>query len=195
MPQVAADADKVRQVLVNLVENAIKYSPDGGRVEVGIEERDGFLRFHVRDEGLGIAPEDQEQIFEKFYRADPQMTRGVGGTGLGLYICRELIDRMGGRIWAEPNGSKGSMFVFELPTAEVMAHGQRGGPRLQLGNDIRGRPGFDVVGSPAELQAEVPGRPPKTTGTQRKCEEHKRTRSRCLTRSEARRSELGPWLG
>ena len=133
VPQVAADADKVRQVLVNLVENAIKYSPDGGRVEVGIEERDGFLRFHVRDEGLGIAPEDQEQIFEKFYRADPQMTRGVGGTGLGLYICRELIDRMGGRIWAEPNGSKGSMFVFELPTAEVMAHGQRGGPRLQLG--------------------------------------------------------------
>ena len=62
------------------------------------------------------------------------MTRGVGGTGLGLYICRELIDRMGGRIWAEPNGSKGSMFVFELPTAEVMAHGQRGGARLQLGH-------------------------------------------------------------
>jgi PAS domain S-box-containing protein len=134
VPQVAADADKVRQVLVNLVENAIKYSPDGGRVEVGIEERDGFLRFHVRDEGLGVAPEDQERIFEKFYRADPQMTRGVGGTGLGLYICRELIDRMGGRIWAEPNGSKGSMFVFELPTAEVMAHGQPRARRLQFGN-------------------------------------------------------------
>jgi len=132
VPQVAADADKVRQVLVNLVENAIKYSPDGGRVEVGMEERDGFLRFYVRDEGLGIAPEDQERIFEKFYRADPQMTRGVGGTGLGLYICRELIDRMGGRIWAEPNGSKGSMFVFELPTAEVMAHGQYRAPRLHL---------------------------------------------------------------
>jgi two-component system phosphate regulon sensor histidine kinase PhoR len=133
VPQVAADADKVRQVLVNLVENAIKYSPDGGRVEVGIGERDGFLRFHVRDEGLGIAPEDQEQIFEKFYRADPQMTRGVGGTGLGLYICRELIGRMGGRIWAEPNGDRGSMFVFELPTAEVMAHGQPRPRRLQSG--------------------------------------------------------------
>jgi PAS domain S-box-containing protein len=134
VPQVAADADKVRQVLVNLVENAIKYSPDGGHVEVSIEERDGFLRFHVRDEGLGVAPEDQERIFEKFYRADPQMTRGVGGTGLGLYICRELIDRMGGRIWAEPNGGKGSMFVFELPTAEVMAHGQRRASRLQFGH-------------------------------------------------------------
>jgi PAS domain S-box-containing protein len=133
VPQVAADADKVRQVLVNLVENAIKYSPDGGRVEVGMAERDGFLRFQVRDEGLGVAPEDQERIFEKFYRADPQMTRGVGGTGLGLYICRELIDRMGGRIWAEPNGGKGSTFVFELPTAEVMAHGQPRARRLQLG--------------------------------------------------------------
>ena len=133
VPQVAADADKVRQVLVNLVENAIKYSPEGGRVEVGMEERDGFLRFRVRDEGLGVQPEDQERIFEKFYRADPQMTRGVGGTGLGLYICRELVDRMGGRIWVEPNGGKGSMFVFELPTAEVMAHGQPRGRRLQSG--------------------------------------------------------------
>ena len=154
------------------------------------------VRFRVRDEGLGVAPEDQERIFEKFYRADPQMTRGVGGTGLGLYICRELIDRMGGRIWVEPNGDKGSTFVFELPTADV--HGARAAPApaatIRI-SDIRGRPGFDVVGSPAELQAEVPGRPPKTTGTQRKCEEHKRTRSRCLTRSEARRSELGPWLG
>jgi len=131
---VAADADKVRQVVVNLVENAIKYSPDGGRVEVGVEEQDSSIRFHVRDQGLGVAPEDQERIFEKFYRADPQMVRGVGGTGLGLYICKELIDRMGGRIWVEPNGDQGSNFVFDLPTAEVMAHGETRRPRLQLGN-------------------------------------------------------------
>jgi PAS domain S-box-containing protein len=129
---VAADADKVRQVVVNLVENAIKYSPDGGKVEVGVEEQDGFVRFHVRDQGLGVAPEDQERIFEKFYRADPQMVRGVGGTGLGLYICKELIDRMGGRIWVEPNGDQGSNFVFDLPTAEVMAHGEVVHPRLQF---------------------------------------------------------------
>ena len=133
LPQVAADLDKVRQVLVNLVENAIKYSPDGGKVEVGADTHDDFVRFYVRDEGLGVAADEQERIFEKFYRADPQMTRGVGGTGLGLYICRELIDRMGGRIWVEPNGGKGSMFVFELPTAEVMAHGQSHGRRLQSG--------------------------------------------------------------
>ena len=118
-------------MLVNLVENAIKYSPDGGRVGVGIEERDGFVRFLVRDEGLGVAPEEEKRIFEKFYRSDPQMTRGVGGTGLGLYICKELIDRMAGRIWVESNDDKGSTFAFELPTAEVLAHGDPAARRLQ----------------------------------------------------------------
>jgi len=132
LPRVAADLDKVRQVLVNLVENAIKYSPDGGRVEVGVEGHDQAIRFHVRDEGLGIDPEEQERVFEKFYRADPQMLRGVGGTGLGLYICKELVGRMGGRIWVESNGEKGSVFVFELPTADVVAHGPHGSGRLQF---------------------------------------------------------------
>ena len=123
VPRVDADIDKTRQVLVNLVENAMKYSPDGGRVEVGVEARDEVVRFFVRDEGLGIAPEDQDRIFEKFYRADPQMIRGVGGTGLGLYICKELVARMGGHIWAEANEEAGSTFLFELQAAEVFAHG------------------------------------------------------------------------
>jgi two-component system phosphate regulon sensor histidine kinase PhoR len=134
LPRVSADLDKVRQVLVNLVENAIKYSPDGGRVQVGVHAHDDLVRFHVRDEGLGVSPDEQERIFEKFYRADPQMVRGVGGTGLGLYICKELIDRMEGRIWVESNGGKGSTFLFELPTADVLAHGETRTPRLQLKN-------------------------------------------------------------
>jgi len=121
VPAVGADIDKTRQVLVNLVENAMKYSPDGGRVKVGVEAPDDLVRFSVRDEGLGIDPEDQDRIFEKFYRADPQMIRGVGGTGLGLYICKELVARMGGRIWAEANDGKGSAFFFELQAAEVAA--------------------------------------------------------------------------
>jgi two-component system phosphate regulon sensor histidine kinase PhoR len=133
LPRVSADIDKARQVLVNLVENAIKYSPEGGHVEVGVEEHEGAIRFYVRDEGLGIAPEDQDRIFEKFYRADPQMVRGVGGTGLGLYICKELVGRMGGRIWVEPNDDKGSAFYFELQTAEaVVAHGGFEPGRLQF---------------------------------------------------------------
>jgi two-component system phosphate regulon sensor histidine kinase PhoR len=115
---VAADRDKVRQVLVNLVENAIKYSPDGGRIEVGVGAHDADVRFWVRDEGLGIPEGEEERIFEKFYRLDPQMARGVGGTGLGLYICNELVTRMGGRIWVEANGKKGSTFLFELRAAE-----------------------------------------------------------------------------
>jgi signal transduction histidine kinase len=119
-------------VLFNLVENAIKYSPEGGRVGVEVDEHDGNVRFAVRDEGLGIAPDDHDRIFEKFYRADPQMVRGVGGTGLGLYICKELVGRMGGKIWVEPNNGKGSAFFFELQTADVLAHGPTDPGRLQF---------------------------------------------------------------
>jgi len=116
---VAADRDKARQVLVNFVENAIKYSPDGGRVEVGIDQAEDAVRFYVSDEGLGIPEIEQERIFDKFYRLDPEMTRGVGGTGLGLYICSELVRRMGGRIWVQSDHGEGSTFSFELPVAEM----------------------------------------------------------------------------
>jgi signal transduction histidine kinase len=117
LPAVAADPDKVRQVLANLIDNAVKYSPDGGQVELRIEEQEGRVRFSVRDQGLGIPPAEQARVFEKFYRLDPQLTRGVGGTGLGLYICRELIRRMGGRIWVASGEGPGSTFFFELPLA------------------------------------------------------------------------------
>jgi PAS domain S-box-containing protein len=116
-PPLAADPDKVRQVLGNLVENAVKYSPDGGQVALSITTAGDRLRFTVRDEGLGVPPPEQKRIFEKFHRLDPQLTRGVGGTGLGLYICRELVKRMNGRIWVESNGRRGSEFVVELPIA------------------------------------------------------------------------------
>jgi two-component system phosphate regulon sensor histidine kinase PhoR len=121
LPLVEADRDKVRQVLVNLVENAIKYSPDGGRVQVGVESQEENVLFLVRDEGLGIPSDEQSRVFEKFYRVDPQMTRGVGGTGLGLYICNELVSRMGGHIWLESKAGEGSTFLFELPAAASIA--------------------------------------------------------------------------
>jgi signal transduction histidine kinase len=109
----------VRQVLINLVENAIKYSPEGGTVQVELEPCESVVRFSVKDEGLGIPPEEHERIFAKFYRLDPGMTRGVGGTGLGLYICGELVTRMDGRIWVESEG-RGSTFLFELPAVETV---------------------------------------------------------------------------
>jgi PAS domain S-box-containing protein len=118
LPQVAADPDKVRQVLVNLVENAVKYSPDGGRVEVRLAAVGAHVRFAVADEGLGIPYAEQRRIFEKFYRLDPNMTRGIGGTGLGLYICREIIRRMNGRIYVESEPGRGSTFTFDLPITD-----------------------------------------------------------------------------
>lgn len=116
-PPINADSDKARQVLTNLVDNAVKYSPDGGRVSVQISVAGPRLRFVVRDEGLGVPPAEHRRIFEKFYRLDPDLTRGVGGTGLGLFISRELLERMDGRIWVESSGNGGSTFVAELPLA------------------------------------------------------------------------------
>jgi two-component system phosphate regulon sensor histidine kinase PhoR len=117
VPPVVADRDKLRQVLGNLVGNAVKYSPDGGRVELRLEPRESHLCFIVRDEGLGIAEQEIGRIFEKFYRVDPNMTRGVSGSGLGLYICRELVRRMGGTIGVESKLGSGSTFSVLMPLA------------------------------------------------------------------------------
>jgi PAS domain S-box-containing protein len=111
---VSTDRDKLRQVLANLVGNAVKYSQGTGHVGVRLESSRGHIRIAVRDEGVGIPRDEQERIFEKFYRL-PSMTRAVGGTGLGLYICRELVRSMGGRIWVESNEGIGSTFFVELP--------------------------------------------------------------------------------
>ena len=123
VPLVAGDPDKVGRVLINLVDNAVKYSPDGGSVTVRVEGAGSHVRFAVADEGLGIPPAEQRRVFEKFYRLDPNMTRGVGGTGLGLYICRELVRRMDGRIWVESPGlGRGSTFVVELPAVSAVTY-------------------------------------------------------------------------
>jgi signal transduction histidine kinase len=102
-------------VLGNLIENAIKYSPQGGTIEVAVEPVERHVRFAIRDSGLGVPKSEQRRIFEKFYRLDPDMTRGIGGTGLGLYICRELVRRVDGRIWVESDGRTGSTFFVEIP--------------------------------------------------------------------------------
>jgi PAS domain S-box-containing protein len=117
LPPTAADPDKLRQILTNLLDNAVKYSPDGGRVELEVARSGGRVRFRVADHGLGIPPAEQDRIFEKFFRLDPNLTRGVGGTGLGLYISRELVLRMNGRIWVVSDGRSGSSFFVELPIA------------------------------------------------------------------------------
>ncbi|TML55067.1 MAG: GAF domain-containing protein [Actinobacteria bacterium] len=112
---IICDANKLRQVLVNLVDNAIKYSPEGGDVEIRLDAHNGECLIQIADEGLGIPSSERERIFEKFYRLDPHQTRGVGGTGLGLYICRELVERMNGRLEVESEPGKGSRFTVRLP--------------------------------------------------------------------------------
>jgi PAS domain S-box-containing protein len=111
------DEDKLRQVLVNLLDNAVKYSPDGGEVAVELGSAPGLVTLTVRDCGLGIPPGEQDRIFEKFYRLDPALTRGVGGSGLGLYISRELVSRMGGRMSVRSRLGEGAAFTVELPAA------------------------------------------------------------------------------
>jgi signal transduction histidine kinase len=117
VPPVEADADKVRQILTNLLDNAVKYSPDGGKISLRIDHGDAFVSFAVADQGLGVSPQEHGRIFEKFYRLDPELTRGVGGTGLGLYISRELVRHMNGRISVDSEEGTGSTFTVELPAA------------------------------------------------------------------------------
>ncbi len=113
-----ADPEKLRQVCSILLENALRYSPDGGTVTVGAARRRDTVEVSVADEGIGIPQADQEQIFRKFYRgADAELRTGTGGTGLGLFIARGLVTAMGGRIWVSSQEGEGSRFAFELPAA------------------------------------------------------------------------------
>jgi PAS domain S-box-containing protein len=111
----AGDADRIQQVIVNLLDNAVKYG--GSPVRVRVESVNGHVRISVADSGPGITLADQERIFEKFYRADPQHARAPSGTGLGLYISRELVRRMGGRLDVSSQPGSGATFVVELPRA------------------------------------------------------------------------------
>jgi two-component system phosphate regulon sensor histidine kinase PhoR len=113
--------DRIHQVLVNLLDNAVKYGGEG-RVNVRVEPANGVVRILVADFGPGIPFAEQERIFEKFYRSGPELTRTQGGTGLGLYISRELVQRMGGRLDVRSTPGAGATFVVELPRADVEGH-------------------------------------------------------------------------
>ena len=118
LPSVLADVDRVVQVLSNLLSNALRHTPDGGRVVVEAEARGDEVNFEVTDTGTGIAPEHLERIFERFYRVDKSRSRGEarGGSGTGLAISRALVEAMDGRLWVESPGlGEGATFAFTLP--------------------------------------------------------------------------------
>ena len=112
--QIQADERKIRQVVLNLLSNAIKFTPEGGRIEVGAVPKDGFVEVSVSDTGVGIAPEDQEAIFEEF-RQVGTAEKKAEGTGLGLTLCRKFIELHGGRIWVKSRVGAGSTFTFTIP--------------------------------------------------------------------------------
>lgn len=117
IPIVEADLRYLEQVLHNLVQNAIKYSPGGGKIIVSGYKEKNEVVVSVRDEGIGIAPDQLEKVFDRFYRVDNRVGRRVGGTGLGLSIAKGLVEAHGGRIWVESEPGRGSTFSFTLPSS------------------------------------------------------------------------------
>jgi signal transduction histidine kinase len=118
---VRADRDRVEQVLVSLVDNALKFSPQGGEVTVEVARGASEAVVSVRDAGLGIPPEKQARLFERYYRAHEGDPRDRGGFGLGLDLAREIVSRHGGRVWFESAAGTGSTFHFSLPLATEVA--------------------------------------------------------------------------
>jgi PAS domain S-box-containing protein len=115
LARVKGDRDRVIQVLTNLLSNAYKFTPEGGRITVSARRTDGQVQVDVADTGIGISPRDQQKLFTKFFRADSSMTREAGGTGLGLTIAKSIVEMHGGRIWFGSEVGKGSTFSFTLP--------------------------------------------------------------------------------
>jgi two-component system phosphate regulon sensor histidine kinase PhoR len=127
---VRGDEDRLGQVLVNLLHNAVKFSPNGGAIVVGVREDAGEVRVWVRDPGVGVPRADLARVFERFYKVDRARVRGRGGTGLGLSIARHVIESHGGRIWAESEEGSGSTFIFTVPVAPL---GAAAGPSTSPG--------------------------------------------------------------
>ena len=116
---VRVDPIRMVQALVNLLGNAIKFSPPGGRVEFGAERNSSSVVFRIKDQGRGIPKDKLETIFERFQQVDASDSREKGGTGLGLAICRSIVQQHGGRVWAESELGRGSTFYVQLPLAEL----------------------------------------------------------------------------
>ena len=116
---VLIDKDRILQVLANLINNAVKFTPEDGTIEVEIKKDDEkFAMVIVKDNGIGIKPEDHAAIFEKFKQSEDIMVRSAGGTGLGLSICKNIVEHFGGKIWVESEYGHGSSFIFTLPLSQ-----------------------------------------------------------------------------
>lgn len=115
LPKTFFDAVLIKLVIENLIDNAIRYTKRGGRVEIRLKKKENYLYFEIKDTGVGIPKADQRHIFKKFFRSENIMKEQTRGSGLGLYIAKSIIDKSGGKIWFESEESKGTTFYFTLP--------------------------------------------------------------------------------
>jgi signal transduction histidine kinase len=137
LPPVEGDRERIHQVLFNLVDNALRFTSQGGEVTVRATREDGSCEVSVEDTGPGIPPEHLPLVFERFYRVDPSRSREDGGTGIGLAIARSVVEAHGGRIWAESRVGVGSRFRFVLPTGRAPTGSSLGLPRAPGHNEVR----------------------------------------------------------
>ena len=120
LPRMVTDQEKLREILINIISNAIKYTPKG-KISVKVQTEDGNLQVMVKDTGIGISEEQQKKLFHRFYQIDSSYTRKAGGAGLGLALSKEFVELMGGRIWIISQEGKGSEFHFTLPIKPPLA--------------------------------------------------------------------------
>ncbi len=116
MPQVSIDVEKVKLAIQNLFENAIHYTPSGGKILISLESKDKQVQFSIKDTGIGIPEDQQHRVFSKFFRASNVLRKETEGTGLGLFIAKNIIEAHNGKIWFESKEDKGSTFYFTIPT-------------------------------------------------------------------------------
>ena len=141
LPMTDIDAGRVRQVLDNIIDNAIKYSKEGTSIVIGAKLIGSGLQVSVADRGIGIPAKDLERVFDRMYRIEQRLTPDTGGAGLGLAICRGLVEAHGGRIWVESRLGKGSTFYFTLPpgTGEVRSYDEAAPEKDYTGHRRRAR--------------------------------------------------------
>ena len=166
------DVDFLREILNNLVENAIKYTKEGGAIWVNVRGDGDHVLVNVTDTGIGISPDDLLHIFQKFYRVDNSQTREIGGTGLGLYIVKMRAEAMGGKVWAESSFGEGSTFYLSLPrltyeeyerrkqimnNTEAMTAQQAGGVNPMTGESTAPKPTLIEQSNGAPLATNVKG--------------------------------------
>ena len=115
LPQVLIDPEKMRAVLQNLLENSIKYSPEGGKIKIDFQVIEGFVQVSIKDSGIGISEEDKKNVFKRFFRAENAIKIETDGSGLGLFIAKGIIEKHGGKIWFESSLGQGTTFSFTIP--------------------------------------------------------------------------------